>query len=230
VALCSLNWFDIYAYFFARRAGAARILEHMRVGYESASVFLRLTPGMPMPQFTNVRAVGTVAQRGHERRAALAGHLALAATERLVMVSLGGMELRPPVEQWPALPGLRLVVPAAWRSRHPQTVDLEDLGWPFMDVLSSCDALICKLGYGSCVEAACAGIPILYLGRPSWPEIPYLVEWLRANARCADLTQEEWVAGDLVDKLSALWTLGRVLPVPATGAHEAAKALAPYLS
>ena len=40
----------------------------------------------------------------------------------------------------------------------------------FADLLASSDALLCKPGYGSFVEAASCGVPVLYVARPDWPE------------------------------------------------------------
>jgi UDP:flavonoid glycosyltransferase YjiC (YdhE family) len=173
VALCSINWMDIYDHYFSERPEAQTLLEQMRQAYESAHVFLQPVPSMPMLQFGNRRPIGPICQRGEGQRARIDEHLGLHPDEYLVMVSLGGMELRPPVEQWPVLPGMRLIVPASWHSTHSRTVDFESLGVPYVDALWSCDALICKPGYGSFVEAACVGIPVLYLERPEWPEVPY---------------------------------------------------------
>lgn len=229
-ALCSINWMDIYAHYFSARPEAPTLLEQMRQAYASAREFLQPAPSMPMSQLDNRREIGPICQRGRSRRAWFVEHLGLRPDERLVMVSLGGMELRPPVEQWPALPGVRLLVPATWRSSHPGTVDFESLGLPYIDALWSCDALICKPGYGSFVEAACAGVPVLYLERPDWPEAPYLVRWLETAGRCALLTQERWLEGDFLAELIHLWPDGSPSSVAPTGVEEAVEILAEALA
>jgi hypothetical protein len=229
-ALCSINWLDVYSHFFRHRPEAAPILAEMQEAYDAAGVFLRPTPSMPMASLINGRQIGPLAQMGQCRRTEIARRLDLAPDERLVMVSLGGMDLRPPVEQWPALPGVRLLVPASWHSSHPRTVDFETLGLPYVDALWSCDALICKPGYGSFVEAACAGVPVLYLERQGWPEVPYLVRWLERAGRCASLTQELWLQGsflELVGRLCHEHSPSKVVP---TGVQEAAQAIAEVLA
>ena len=190
---------------------------------------LQPAPSMPMPQLSNRRAIGPISQCGNSHRAWLVERVGLHPDERLVMVSLGGMELRPPVEQWPALPGVRLLVPASWRSAHPATVDFEPLGLPYIDALWSCDALICKPGYGSFVEAACAGVPVLYLERPEWPEVPYLVSWLERAGRCVPLTQEPWLWGNFLELLDRLWHEVSPPQVVPTGVQDAAEAIAEVL-
>lgn len=225
LALCSINWMDIYAHYFSARPEAPTLLEQMRQAYISARAFLQPTPSMPMPQLGNRRVIGPICQRGHNRHAWFDERLGLRPDERLVMVSLGGMELRPPIEQWPVLPGVRLLVPATWCSNHPGTVDFESLGIPYVDALWSCDALICKPGYGSFVEAACAMVPVLYLERPDWPEAPYLVDWLKSAGRCALLAQDRWLEGDFLASLVQLWQESAPSPAAPTGVAEAVEAL-----
>ncbi len=49
------------------------------------------------------------------------------------------------------------------------------------ELLASADLVITKPGYGTFVEAACHGVPVLYLERPDWPEAPALCDWLEAQ-------------------------------------------------
>ena len=206
VAMCSLNWGDIYAHYFrTTRSEAAAILEQIYAAYDAADVFLQPEPSMPMPALNRHRPIGPLAELGRSRRVELLDRLGLSATGRVVLVSLGGMELRLPVEDW-ALPSwVRFVVPGSWGVRHPQVVHLEDLSMPYLDVLRSCDGLVTKPGYGSFVEAACAGVAIVYLERPDWPEAPYLTTWLQAHARCRPASQESLRRGDIVSLLEQAW-------------------------
>lgn len=203
LALCSINWLDIFASFFGNRRDAQDILRQMADAYASAQVFLQPEPSMPMTGLPNLRSIGPICQSGNSRREWIADRIGLGPDERLVMVSLGGMELRPPVDDWPRFDGVRLLVPASWSSRHPSTVDLEDLGIPYIDALWSCDALICKPGYGSFVEGACASIPVLYLDRPDWPEVPYLVRWLARVGQCDHLPRDIWLRGSFEGMLTS---------------------------
>lgn len=229
VGLCSINWMEIYEYFFSGRPEAPPILAEMREAYHAAQVFLRPAPGMRMAGLENVRDIAPIADTGRSRRVDLAEIVGAAPDERIIMISIGGMDLRPPVEAWGPLPGLKIIAPAAWNARHSQIVALESLAWPYMDVLWSCDALICKPGYGSFVEASTVGLPVLYLERPDWPEISCLVSWLEAHGRCDRLEDGEWRDGRFTEKLNRLWATDGARHVSATGADDAAGILATYL-
>lgn len=229
LALGSINWLDIYAHYFEALPEARELMEQMRHAYASARTFLKPAPSMPMPRLDNTHSIGPICQRGRANRPWFVERLGLREDERLVMVSLGGMDLRPPVEQWPTLPGVRLLVPASWHSAHPATVDFETLGIPYIDALWSCDALICKPGYGSLVEAACAGIPVLYLERPDWPEAPHLLRWLEGVGRSAPLTQARWTQGNLCELLDQTWREAVPPRIAPTGVPQAASAIAALL-
>jgi len=225
VAMSSLNWFDIYNHLYGDRPEAESILMQMCEAYSAAQVFLKLEPGMPMASLPNTLAIGPIAQIGHARREEIAARLHLAPDERLVVLSLGGMEMRPPTDAWPELPGLCLVVPDDWRSRRSRTVSLEKLGLSFLDVLWSCDALITKPGYGSFAEAACAGIPVLYVERADWPEASHLIDWLERKGRCAPITTEQWLSGDIAGKLNELSRIRKPPAVRPTGVDQAVDAI-----
>lgn len=229
VALCSLNWADIYRYYYEnRRPEADRIIDEMLSAYNAAERFLQPEPRMPMEGITNGLSIGPIAQLGRPQRERIAQAIGATQEDRLVMISLGGMDVRLPVEHWPDLSGLHLIVPQSWRVKHPRISALETIGMPFADVMASCDALVCKPGYGSFVEAACLGIPVLYLDRPDWPEVPYLVQWLEKHGRCLHLQSQHLEQGSIRQLLTALWSVPPK-PVTPSGVDEAADYLANFL-
>jgi len=203
VALCSLNWFDIYRHYI----GDDRIAKQIFDCYANADVFLRATPGMSMESLPNLVPVAPIASVGTNRRDELNQRLNLSKEEKLVLVSMGGIAGRLPVERWPQIDGVRWLVQESWQATHPDAIVLESLQMSFNDVLSSCDALLCKPGYGSFVEAACSGVPVLYVNRADWPETPALVTWLQRHGVCREIPREQLERGELGQALSALWSV-----------------------
>ena len=205
VAMCCLNWADIYWYYCSDLSEAAPVHDQMLAAYNSARLFLRTEPAMPMPGLDNLRPIGPVAYRGRSRRAELAERFGLADDERLVLIGMGGIAFRLPLEQWPAMPGIRLVVQRDWGVRRDDVIVLEDTGMIFSDVLASSDAVITKPGYGTFAESAVAGVPMLYVPREDWPEQRYLVEWLEQQLPCAAIAHGELAAGRITAPLQQLW-------------------------
>lgn len=225
VAMCSLNWADIYTHYCHDRPEAPEIHAQMLDAYNSAACFLRPMPGMAMENLANGRAIGPIARLGRNRRAEMAARLGISPADRLVLIAMGGIAFRLPLDSWPRIPGVRWVVPSSWQVRHPDAVELESLAMDFTDVLASCDALLTKPGYGSFAEAACNGVPVLYLDRKDWPEAPYLVEWLKRQGRCMEVARAALELGAIAAQLEALWALPPTAPVEPEGIAQAADLL-----
>ena len=225
-AMCSLNWFDIYRHY----AGGDAIAAQMLSGYMGADVFFRTTPGMAMESLPNLVEIAPIAALGHDRRDELDRQLRLSKDEKLVLVSMGGIDSRLPIERWPRIDGVRWLVQDSWQVDHPDAIVLESLAMDFRDLLASSDALLCKPGFGSFVEAACSGTPILYADRPDWPESPALVAWLQRNGISREIRREQLQDGNIAQELSVLWEMPPVTVPQSNGAARVAEWLLHKLS
>jgi hypothetical protein len=230
VALCSLNWADIYQHYCGAVAGADAIHRQMMAAYNAAEQFLCPEPSMPMPEISNRRAVAPIAwpvADGARRR--LRQRLGRYAERHLVLVTLGGIETANPVFDWAEEPDMCYLVPRGWEIRRPGFVAVENLDLHFADVLAGCDAVVTKPGYNTMVEAACAGVPVLYAPRADWPEAPWLVRWLEHHGRCRAIDKEVLDCGSIRPQVvSLLQQPGPAAPM-ADGARQAAAILADYL-
>jgi hypothetical protein len=226
--MSSLNWADLFAHLYAGEAWAAPIHAQMLQAYQAATAFIKLTPGMEMPDLPRGVWAGPVASLGRPRRDELRTRLHAVAGERFVLIAFGGIDTRLPLERWRFDDGMRWLVPAAWGVTHPRVAAIEALDWSFSDLLASVDAVIGKPGYGTFVEAACQGTPMLYAARPGWPEQEPLVRWLLAFGRALEVPDAALRSGELADLLHALWRLPMKPPVQPTGADEVAALLAAH--
>jgi hypothetical protein len=200
-ALCSLNWADIYRHCCGNDAIANQIF----TCYAQADVFFRATPGMIMSDLPNLVAVSPIAAVGENKRKQVNQDMHLSANDKLLLVSMGGIASRLPIERWPCLENVFWLVQESWGVNHPKAIVLETLQMNFSDLMASCDALVCKPGYGSFVEAACCGIPVLYVDRPEWPETPALVEWLQRHGVCLEISLRQIESGEFFEELENVW-------------------------
>lgn len=221
-AMCSLNWFDILVHYCGHMPTATQILEQINEAYAASITFLRVTPGMPMKNLPQIQPVAPIAKLGSNRRPEIDQRLGLKSGEKLVLISLGGIATRVPMERWPTVFGVRWLVEASWNVQRSDTSTLESLAMDFSDILASCDAFICKPGYGSFAEAACNSVPVLYVCRPDWPEESCLTEWLAQHGNCIEISREALDSGMLESPLAALWMQPRPDPPQPTGIAEAA--------
>ncbi|MBU1666452.1 MAG: hypothetical protein KKG92_13800 [Gammaproteobacteria bacterium] len=251
VAMCSLNWVDIAGAYLAEQPGMATVLEQLEAAYRSARVFLRVLPAMPMDWLEKREAVPPIAALGVDRRVELRARLELEQGERLVLLGFGGIAYKPfagpPQERLaslggllgrfsqaggtdiqaarplPALNGVRWLVPDDWCQERGDLIPFSRGGLAFLDLLASCDALVTKVGYGSFVEAAAAGIPVLYIDRPDWPETPYLRDWLLAHTRAAVIDEAGLFDPEVGVLLATLLAAPRMPRVALDGAAVAAQ-------
>lgn len=228
LSMCSLNWADLFGHVFGGELWARSIYDEILSAYRGARCFLRLTPAMPMPDLSNTRPIAPVAALGHDRRDELLARLDAAPEESIVLIAFGGFDKNLNAAGWSILPGVRWLVPENWGVARGDMVALESLRMNFSDLLRSVDAVVTKPGYGTFTEAACSGIPVLYVRRDDWPEQDCLIEWLEKNARCAEIGEAELMSGTMQPALEQLWQQPRpALPRP-DGVSEAAELIAAY--
>ena len=218
LSLCSLNWADLFGHFFGHQLWAIKIHAEILAAYCSAQGFLRVTPGMAMPALGNLQVVGPIAAIGQRHDLGLGEN-------RAVLVAMGGIAHRLPVENWPRLPGIRWLVPAEWGCQHPDALTIESFGLSFTDLLCSVAAVITKPGYGTFTEAACNGTPVIYQRREDWPEQDCLIEWLQANGSCIEIDAGVLQTGELASAMAQLSKLSIAQYPPVSGSKEAARYL-----
>lgn len=223
LALCSLNWADILAGYGQDVPDLAALREPMLAAYNSAAAFLQPAPSMPMPDLTNVRPLGPIAALGEDRRLEINRRLGVRGDEILLLMGLGGVDMRPPLENWPELLGVRWLTPPAWdvaRADMTSWAALDDCS--MLDLIRSCDVLFTKPGYGAFTEAACNGTRVLYVARDDWPEEPWLSDWLIEQGNGVKISRRQLATGDLAEPLQALLAQPAKPPVVPTGVSEAA--------
>ena len=222
LSLCSLNWADLFKHFFGNETWATPIYAEILAAYRAARAFLRVTPGMPMDALGNVRGIGPIAATGQKHPLGLGDHKA-------VLVAMGGIAHRLPIERWPRLPAIRWLVAADWQCGHPDAIAFEFFGLSFTDLLCSVDAIITKPGYGTFTEAAANGTPVLYQRREDWPEQDCLIEWLVRNGRSREIDAGLLENGQLNGELAALWRQASPPRPSVSGASQAAEIVAALL-
>lgn len=229
IAMCSLNWADIFTDFCGYMDGAAAIIEQIQGAYLQAESFWKLAPAMPMTWLSNQKLLGPVADVGLNRRADLSGKFEIKPGNKIVLASMGGIPMDFSTDSWPEIPDVTWLVPQNWKSMRSDMIAMESLGIGFADLLASSDILLTKPGYGAFVEAACAGVAVLYMRREAWSEQEYLIGWLNENGNCHELQAGQLSNGDFGQELKSMLDGPRPVPVIPTGVQEAASGLADLL-
>lgn len=228
VGLCSLSWYDIMTEGPVGDRLPATVASRMRDAYAGADLFIRPAPSMPMSWLPNGRDVGPIAVQRRCDPAALRARLGVDPSDRLVLMQFGGAgRLTLPADH-PLPPRVQILTPdaqiaAGGANRH--RIGAGEL----LDVLASCDAILTKPGYGTFAEAACNGIPVLYVPRGDWPEEPHLVDWLARRVPTRALAANDLAAGRIGTPLEALFSAPPTSPVAPSGVDETVALLLPWL-
>ncbi len=223
IAYGCLNWADIYRHYFC----ADEIHHTMMAAYNSADIFLRPTPSMPMPEI-QTQAIGPVAVTAIDRREEIKRRLNLRPETQLVLASLGGVNTHLDNRHWPHLADTHYLLPQSPTCPRNDLSSLAQAGVSFSDAIASCSLFITKPGYGAFTETACNGVPVLYAKR-NWPEQPYLANWLRQRLPCAEITPQQLQTGAFTSPLRRLLNAARPCPVNSNGAEEALQTLRNFI-
>jgi UDP-N-acetylglucosamine:LPS N-acetylglucosamine transferase len=144
-------------------------------------------------------------------------------------VSLGGIAHALPLARWPALPGIRYIMAGPNVPNRPDMIRIESLKLDHLDCLAGCDALVTKPGYGSIVEAACHGIPVIFARRGDWPDEDGILAWLAAVGVACEISRDELSGGMLAGALRQVWDAPPAVPVNPIGNLHAAERIAALL-
>ena len=226
LAMCSLNWADILQY-YANEPMLDKAQQQIRNAYASARGFLRIEPSMAMP-WLRCHEVGPVADITQENRSTIYQTLGLSAGARLILVGMGGISTEINPDRFPLLENVHWLLPQAWM-KGGQRADfhaLESLPLNFSTLLASSDIVLTKPGYGTFVEAACHGIPVLYVLRDGWPEQDCLVSWLQRHGRCEQVDADKLSSGDFAEAVLKLLHGARSAPMAPEGNRQAARWIA----
>ena len=228
---CSLNWADVLGGLHADRADLAPMLRTMHAAYASADLLFALEPGMPFDGFARRVRVGPIARRGRTRRAELREALGVAPDRRVMMIAFGGLPMSLDTAGWRLAPGWTAVALTDGVHETDAVRDGARLdGWPYIDLLASCDLLVAKPGYGTFAEAGFAARDTLVVPRGDWPEAPYLVDWLSRHARCAPIALAMLQAGRFEAAIAAIESQPLRAAADGDGAADIATRIAAHLA
>jgi L-arabinokinase len=230
-AFGNFSWDWILDYYAEREPRFKRVAQAYARAYSHADELLRLPMSGDFPAFRRVVDIPLAVSRSSlkkEEARALWG-LAPSDRRRAVLVSFGGF--------------------GAGRVAMTANEDLSDLvfagfgpkpegfraDWiefptrakvPHVDILAACDAEIGKPGYGTLSESVAHRVPMSYLPREDFPEVPRLLEWLKAFGVAAGMSRADFFAGRWRSALESLWSTGRPWPeIRLDGARVAAERL-----
>jgi hypothetical protein len=224
IALCSLNWLDLFRAYCAIGPEEARIADEIAAAYRAVVAFLQPVPHMPMTDLRRLTPIGPIARLGRNRSAEIRARLDVAPARTLALVTIGGAPGKTHLDL-PRDQDIFWLADPKTAPRRADTAWVGDLAMPFIDVLASADVTVTKDGYATMVEAACNNVPMVMMARPDWPETPYLQRWAEQHGRFKSLGAAFGPA-DLLAAIQDVLARPPTPPVEPTGIDDAVAAIA----
>jgi hypothetical protein len=152
--------------------------------------------------------------------------LSIPADEKMVLISLGGIELQYPfLNQLNKNRGVTFVILGGTETKClADHVLLLPHQAPFYhpDLVNACDAMIGKLGYSTVAEVYHAGIPFAYIGREHFCESAELEKFVKREMNGMQLLQDEFLSGKWISRTDELLSLPIISREAINGSEQAA--------
>ena len=237
VGMTNFSWDWIYADYVQDVPAFAPVVADLRGSYGRATQLLRLPFHGDLSVFPHIRDIPLVARLARCAPAEVRRRLALPPTERVVLVSFGGIGTAITAMPEPAAGVTYVATQSAAPADPPpncrfiSNADMARVGVRYEDLVAASDAVITKPGYGIVSDCIATGTPMVYTSRGQFREYPYLVEGIRTHLVHAFISNEELYAGRWRRALDEVFAQPRRRPaVDCSGAAVAAEVLSGHLS
>ena len=229
IALCSLNWADIFYAYCKHQHKSDSIYQQILAAYNKADSFLQPTPSMDMPEIFNSKAIDPISQQGNKQR--LSTHIDAKQRDKFVLVSLGGIDTQLAIDTLPIIENVKWIVPNTTTSTRADVFSQSLFQIPYINLLSSVDLILTKTGYGTMVEAVTHQIPMLCIERPDWPEQTNLFAWCQQHGYFDAISRQQLTEKEFPQRVKAMLATRWDKPaIKANGAQQAADSLYEYLA
>jgi hypothetical protein len=193
-SVAPFNWAQIYqAYCLESEQPeikkAKSIYDKMVSIYEQVDFIYKPLPSVPFIQAKEIN----IASIGHSLPppSALLLQTLPAGINKIGLVALGGLPIKLDLENWPHITGGHWLVDQYAGQLRDDMSQLTELPFSFLQLLSCCDLILTKPGYGTYCEIAAIDkyqkVRVISLERPNWPETPFLNQFLSARVPFAEV-------------------------------------------
>jgi len=209
-ALGNFGWDWIYAAW----PDFDSVIAHVQAGYRRADRLFRLplhsTDVDAFAAFAAIEDVPLIARRARRPRREVRAELGLSDEARVVLVSFGGFNARGlnvrALGEWTEYVFL-LTPPLSTTAGEvpPNALALLDSPADYISLLSACDAVVTKPGYGIVADCLANRVPMLFTDRGPFREYDVLAEALPGLGRARYAPRQDVLAGRLGPHLDALF-------------------------
>jgi L-arabinokinase len=185
------------------------IVAQVRKGYACADGLLRLplhaADADAFGAFKTIEDVPLIARHASRSRDDVRGELGWTTSDRIVLLSFGGFDVRGlDLNGLAAWPEFTFVLLQAEAPLPANVVALNETLPDYVSLLAACDAVVTKPGYGIVADCLANHVPALFTDRGPFREYDVLADGLMRLGRARYVPRQDVLAGDLGGHLAVL--------------------------
>lgn len=153
--------------------------------------------------------------------------------KRMVLISMGGFDMELPfIKRLSSIPDTLFLLAGRQQGNTLDNVLFlsRNSSYYHPDLINAADLVICKSGYSTVAECYQAGVPLLTVGRTTFPESTVLEQFTGTEMNGQALDQQNFLSGDWLNDLDNLCSRERLSPASTNGADTVCEFLLPLLS
>ncbi len=229
----NFTWDWIYRAYLPNHPDLLPAIDFLSAQYQQVDIHIRTEPLCDNTSKGDL-VCSPIFRRTRRQRCEIRKELQCKNNQRVVLVSMGGMEQKLPfINELSAFPDtLFLLAGQQQSSRLADNVLLlsRDSRYYHPDLINAADLVVCKSGYSTVSECYQAGVPLVTVGRTTFPESAVLERFTSSKMGGTSLGQKEFLSGNWLATLDQLCSRQRLTPAPINGADTVAEYLLPFLS
>lgn len=198
IATGNFGWDWIYSEFAERDSRWTYFVDKFRSVYEQTDLLLKQPFSEPMHAFSNQVELPLLARPGQPVRATIAAETGADPSKKWILLSFTSLNLKPEaLERLSNLTEYELftVDPLNWPNTRIHCLPRSTA--PFVDILSSCDVVVTKPGFGIVSECIACHKPIIHSDRENFLEYPILVDAIERYCKQVFIPNRDLYDGSL---------------------------------
>lgn len=194
----NFTWDFIYSGYAKESSVFEQTAQTLFEEYYHATFGLILPFACPAHSLAEQKQIGLVGRRPHLSKKAAQEHFGFSDDRIHLLFSFGAYGVETSQFHWEEFDSDRFTIVLSGtdfdlmqipKKQRNGILKLSNVHYP--DLLTACDFVITKPGYGILSEAVYSKTPVLYTDRGNFPEIPYLHKSLKEEIRSAHISNED---------------------------------------
>ncbi len=229
----NFTWDWIYRAYLPNHPDLLPAIDFLSAQYQQVDIHIRTEPVCDNTSKGDL-VCSPIFRRIRKQRCEIRKELHCRNNQRVVLISMGGIEQKLPfINELSAFPDTLFLL-----AGQPQSSILadnvlllsRDSRFYHPDLINAADLVVCKSGYSTVSECYQAGVPLVTVGRTTFPESAVLERFTSSKMGGTSLEQKEFLSGRWLASLDQLCSRQRLAPAPINGADTVAEYLLPFLS